>query len=116
MKVAHLYAGTDGESHFEEVEIPLSVTGPLRRASKDFQATGVSFKEYEKDYEIGWHPTSHREFVIMLEGAFEIEVGDGSKRQFGPGSIIMVEDTTGRGHMARTINHRSRKCIIVTLD
>jgi hypothetical protein len=31
----------------------------------------------------------------------EITTGDGEIRLFGPGSIVLVDDTTGKGHNTR---------------
>jgi len=50
----------------------------------------------------------------MLEG--EVEIGDGSKRRFGPGDILLAEDTSGRGHISRSLRNQPRTSIFVTLD
>ena len=35
----------------------------------------------------------------MLRGAIEVEVSDGTRRRFEPGDLVLVTDTTGRGHV-----------------
>jgi hypothetical protein len=30
--------------------------------------------------------------------------------------VILVEDTTGKGHLSKAVNERLRHCIFVTLD
>jgi hypothetical protein len=30
--------------------------------------------------------------------------------------VILVEDTTGKGHLSKAVNDRRRHCIFVTLD
>ncbi len=38
----------------------------------------------------------------------EVTASDGEKRRFGPGSIVLLDDTTGKGHQTRavgTIDH-----------
>jgi hypothetical protein len=52
----------------------------------------------------------------MLEGTVEIEVGAGTTRRFGPGDILLAEDTTGRGHRSRTVNQQVRRSIFIPLD
>ena len=52
----------------------------------------------------------------MLEGQVEIEVGDGSRRMFGSGDILLAEDTTGQGHISRAVDSKPRKSIFVTLE
>jgi mannose-6-phosphate isomerase-like protein (cupin superfamily) len=50
-----------------------------------------------------WHPTPRKQFVFILVGHIEVEVGDGEKREFGPGDVILALDTAGRGHISRTL-------------
>ena len=116
-KIIRLYTGTDGESHFEEIEIRLRDEGVGGiRPSEFVKATGILFREIAADFEHSWHNAPRRQYVILLEGAWEIEIGDGIKHQFGPGGILLAEDTTGRGHISRTLNNQPRKVAVVTLD
>ena len=115
-KVTRLYTGPDGESHFEDMEVPLEDMGERGRASEPMKATGIIFRETDGDYNLDWHPAPRRQFVINLKGEGEIEIGDGTKRRFGPGDIMLAEDTTGRGHISRAVNNQPREMIFVTLD
>lgn len=116
MKITRLYTGSDGETHFEDIDVPLESTGDVDRRSELMKATGILFRETDGAYNIDWHNAPRRQFVITLEGEGEVVVGDGTKRQFGPGDIFLAEDTTGRGHISRAVNNRPRKTIFVTLD
>lgn len=116
MKVTRLYTGSDGESHFEDIDIPLEDKGEIGRASDIIKATGIIFRETGEDYNYDWHNAPRRQFVFTLEGEVEIEIGDGTKRRFGPGDILLAEDTHGRGHISRTVDNQLRKSIFVTLD
>ena len=114
-KVTRLYTGPDGESHFEEIEVPLREMGERGRRSELVKATGIIFMETDGKYCLDWHNVPHRQFSIQLEGELEIEVGDGTKRRFGPGEVLLAEDTTGRGHISRAVNNKPRKNIFVIL-
>ena len=116
MKVTRLYTGTDGKSHFEDIDIPLDNTKGVERLSESIHATGIIFRETSGEYNLDWHNAAHRQFVINLEGQVEIIIGDGTSRQLGTGDILLAEDTTGQGHKSRAINHQPRKSIFVTLD
>lgn len=116
MKVTRVYTGSDGESHFEDMDIELENHGEIGRLSERIRATGIIFRETGEDYNYDWHNAPQRQFVISLDGEFEIEVSDGSVRRFGPGAIILVEDTTGRGHISRALHKQPRKSIFVTLE
>lgn len=117
LKLTRLYTGGDGESHFEDLEIPLQDAGLVGRLSKLETATGVVFRETDGDYDFDWHNAPRRQLVVMLGGGeVEIEIGDGSRRRLGPGEILLAEDTTGRGHRSRAVDGRARTSMFVTLD
>lgn len=116
MQITRLYTGEDEESHFEEIEIPLKDAGNIGRLSDVVDATGIIFRENDPDYNYDWHNAPRRQYIIMLEGVVEVEIGDGEKRQFEPGDVLLVEDTTGRGHISRTVGNQPRKSIFVTID
>ena len=116
MKITRLYTGPDGESHFEDIEVPLEEGGHIGKLSQLQDATGIIFRETGPDYDYDWHNVPRRQYMISIEGAVDIEVGDGTTRRFGPGDILLAEDTTGKGHRSRAVNHQTRKSIFVTLD
>ncbi len=116
MKYTHLYAGADGESHFKDVEVPLSRGKSGQYLSELIKATGVIFRITGVDYDYDWHNPSRRQFVVNLEGAVEIVASDGTIRRFGPGDIMLAEDTTGKGHISRAVNNQPRKSLFITLD
>lgn len=49
------------------------------------------------------HPAPRMQWVVMVRGAIEIEVSDGSRRTFRPGDLLLLEDVTGRGHTTYTV-------------
>ena len=59
---------------------------------------------------------SGRQYVITLSGQGEIEVGDGSKKLFEPGDVLLAEDTTGQGHVTRVVGDQPRTMMWVPLD
>ncbi len=115
MRIVRIYTGSDGESHFEEQDLRVEREGD-RWHSVLMEATGVRFRETDGDYYCDWHNTPHRQFMIILEGELEIQVGDGSSRRFGPGDFFLAEDKTGRGHISRAVNMQRRRSVLVTLD
>lgn len=102
MKITRIYTGADNQSHFEDLEIPL-VPVAYGRESERVPAEGVIFRETPAGGSLDFHPAPRRQFVITLGGLGEIECGDGSRRRFGPGDILLAEDTTGQGHITREI-------------
>lgn len=116
MQITRLYTGEDGESHFEDIEIPLKQAGNIGRLSELEEATGIIFRETGPDYDYNWHNAPRRQYIIMLDGAVDVEIGNGTVRRFSTGDVLLAEDTTGRGHISRAVDNEPRKSIFVTLD
>ena len=116
MLITRVYTGSDGKSHFEDVEIELLDQGPMGSISSLWSAEGVVFRKVSGDYDLDFHNAPRRQFVVNLTGSVEIEVGDGTKRQLGAGSILLAEDTEGQGHISRSINGEPRECLFIPLS
>ncbi len=117
VNVTRLYSGEDGESHFEDIEVPFEEFGLGGAMSPRLPATGVIFRETGDDYDFDWHNAPQRQYIMMLRGGgVEIEIGDGTKRRFKAGDILLAEDTTGHGHISRAIDKEPRISVFVTLD
>tara|TARA_B100000674_G_scaffold84780_1_gene58835 strand:+ start:81 stop:434 length:354 start_codon:yes stop_codon:yes gene_type:complete len=116
MLITRVYTGPDGKSHFEDVEIELLDQGPMGSISSLWSAKGVLFRKVSGDYDLDFHNAPRRQFVVNLTGSVEIEVGDGTKRQLGAGSILLAEDTEGQGHISRSINGEPRECLFIPLS
>jgi quercetin dioxygenase-like cupin family protein len=91
--------------------------GVIGKLSERIAATGVIFRENAANYDYQWHNAPQRQYILLLSGGgAEVEIGDGSKRRFEAGDILLVEDTTGQGHITRSTSDEPRVSIFVTLD
>jgi hypothetical protein len=115
MKVTRIRAGLDGVTGFDEIEIPLAGAGEIGRLSAPFTAESVIFRETGADYDYDWHPAPALQLVVLLDGEIEIEVGNGEVRRFGGGEILLLEDTSGRGHRTRNVGAVPRRSLFVRL-
>jgi hypothetical protein len=104
MKITRLYTGPDGESHFEEIDLP---PGLLHKTE------GIYLKESAPGTMQDWHPAPCRQYVITLSGESEIETASGVRRRFGPGAVMLADDTTGRGHITRIVGDQVRVCAMI---
>lgn len=115
MKIVRLYTGADNESHFEDIELELQTPGRVH--SSELQRTrGIVFRSAPADHRSDFHPVPRRQYVITLSGHVEIETGDGTVRRFGPGDVMLAEDTTGRGHMTRVVGGQPRGYVFISLE
>jgi quercetin dioxygenase-like cupin family protein len=49
-----------------------------------------------------WHPAPRRQFMFCLRGIVEVTAGDGQKRRIMPGQFVLLEDTSGKGHITHS--------------
>ena len=116
MKITRIYSDADGETHFGELAIPLTDAGAIGMLSQLQGATGIIFRETAGDYDFLWHNAPRRQYVIILEGGVDFTVSDGETRRFGGGDVVLLEDTSGKGHVSKAVGGQTRKSIFITLD
>ncbi len=116
MQVTRLYTGDDGRSRFADIELELKDFGGSGCMSEPWPARAVVFRKVSGDYDLDFHNAPRRQFIVNLAGSVEIELGDGTKRVFGPGSILLAEDQTGQGHISRAVDGQPRTCLVIPLE
>ncbi len=96
-----LYTGTDGLSHFEQIDVPMSERDGMESPPLKM---GDSFVvRAQPGYDEDWHNADARRYVIPLSGHAEVEVTGGEKKAVEPGEIWLAEDLTGKGHIFRVV-------------
>ena len=112
-KYVRLYEDADGISHFEDVEVPLTDNGMASMLSETVKVTGLNFRRNRRDYNLDFHPAPRRQFIVNLSGGVEITASDGDTRFFWPGSIMLVEDLKGKGHISNAVGNEERRSLFV---
>jgi hypothetical protein len=113
--ITRVYSDSNGESHFENIQIPLNEAGSIGRLSEVLPANGIVFREVAPSYDWNFHTAPQKQYIVLLDGEIEIETSLGEKRTFNAGEILLVEDTTGKGHKTRNIQPIIRKSIFIAL-
>ena len=120
MTYTRLYETDGGESHFEDVEIHLVSSDYAPGAPPLFLSTTTPAAEFgfmraPAGWASDWHPSSGRNLFFVLSGEWEVTASDGEGRRFGVGSVLLVEDTTGKGHSSRVISESDSLAAMVQL-
>ena len=121
MKMTRLYATEDGESHFADTELEFSLTehvegAPAVGLSESLGSTEFRFMKAPTGWASDWHPTSARNFFVVLSGEWEVTASDGETRGFSAGSLLLVEDTSGAGHTSRVVSEVESIALMVQLS
>ena len=94
-KLLHVYSTPDGESHLETITVaPTASNLPL---------TGLRAISYQPN-KVNWHNAPAPQFAINLTGYLQVELSDGMKHKIGPGDLVFLEDTSGKGHITRLLS------------
>src|SRR5205814_2493880 len=101
MRIHNLYTDAYGESHFRDIEVEWVEERRGSKLSKRLPATGIIFRETQAEHDIDWHPAPRRQYIINLDAGVKITASDGESRVIGIGEVILVEDTTGKGHLSQ---------------
>jgi hypothetical protein len=107
MKCLRIYSTEDGESHFDEVEIPTSSrqvhpNATAFEVSASYAATGIRFTRIPSGArQVDWHTVPERVLTVRLDGSAEYQTSDGDERHVPAGSFVLFEDTDGKGHKSR---------------
>lgn len=108
VKCLRIFADANGKTHMEDVDIPLKPKQlfedhdlPLR-ISDNLAASWCNVCYVPPGMkEAGWHNPPRRLLVLWLTGEVEFETSDGNIRRLSAGSIVLAEDTIGKGHISR---------------
>ena len=115
VRVTRMYTGGDGQSHTEQFEIKLMPRTVGGYSSEEFKASGVRFLRRPPGTVEDWHHAPQRQYGITLSGIGEIEVADGQKIRLEPGSVLLIEDLTGKGHITRSVGQEDWVSVLVPL-
>ena len=110
MQIVRVFSGDDGESHFEDVspDAFAKIANNLGKGAIEVnQRPAPSFSDY--------HNAPRRQYVVILSGVAEFETAGGAKRRLHPGDVLVAEDLTGHGHIARSIGNELRVSLAVPL-
>lgn len=115
MKITRIFSDEEGESHFEDLEIPLIDQGEIGYLSENFEVKKLQFRKVSADYDYDFHHAPQKQFIVLLNGGVEIETSLGELRRFQTGEILLVEDTVGKGHKTRNLEKKERTSLFIHL-
>jgi hypothetical protein len=103
IRYPRIFAGPDGESHFEDLEVTLVPTDFVPGRPVVDLADGIPTREFvftrlAPGWAGSWHPTPRRQFCVTFSGTFQLTTSDGESRRFSAGGVFLLDDTTGKGH------------------
>jgi hypothetical protein len=100
----HVCADAEGGSHFREEHFDFTRGRDSQSSLHVLEAKGgATLLRLRAGAVEDWHNAPRAWFLIVLQGASEVTTSDGQMRHFGPGSVVLLDDTTGKGHQTRAV-------------
>ena len=121
MNLIRLYADAAGESHFEQVDLDLT----LKQFAPPAAAFHISEPQVAKAFlvlelPVGWvgemHVSPKRQVMFCLSGSVKVTSSTNDVRIIEAGKGLLMEDTTGKGHVSEVISAVPVTQIIVQRD
>src|ERR1700722_17546203 len=119
LSFTHLWADANGVSHFRDEKLSFEAAtlenptaGTTSHTNPDPEAlvalplrgaTGATFLYLKRAAVEDWHRAPRRMYLIAVQGMSEVTASDGEVRRFGLGSILLMDDLTGKGHITRAV-------------
>jgi uncharacterized cupin superfamily protein len=106
-----LETGPDGRARFREEPVALSEGKPAARLSQLAPSGGMQWRQSPVGFRSEFHCTDNPQWLVILKGAMEIGLQDGSTRVFKPGDAFYSNDTlpAGAAFDAKVHGHWSRQ-------
>jgi hypothetical protein len=114
--IHNLYCDANGQSHWRDLDVAWENEGPEGKTSARQVANGIIFRQTQAEHDRPWHPAPRRQYIINLDAGVELTASDGESRKIGAGEIVLVEDTSGKGHLSKSINNQMRHSIFVPIE
>lgn len=97
-----IYTDADGVTRFEDLDfsaapVDFAPPAPPVFVTPAMDAASVAFLSFPHGWTDPAHPSPARQLVLLLSGE-AIGSAGGDERRVGPGTVVLMEDTTGPGH------------------
>jgi quercetin dioxygenase-like cupin family protein len=111
----HVYADAAGASHFREEHFEFTRRDNERSIHVLDAKGGATLLRLKAGTFEDWHNAPQAWFLIVLQGASEVTTSDGQVRHFGPGSVVLLDDTTGKGHQTRAVGKTDHIAAVIPI-
>lgn len=116
-----IYADSNGESHFKEEQLAfkrrdnaVGEGGPLVHPLAG--VSGAMVLHLKKGALEDWHTAPRRFFLVAIQGIAEVTASDGEVRRLMPGQVMLMDDTTGKGHQTRSVGDEDHVALVVAVE
>ncbi len=112
----HVYADGAGISHFRDEHFDFTRGRDGNSSIHALEAKGgATLLRLKVGAVEDWHNAPRAWYLIVLQGKSEVTTSDGQVRQFGPGAVVLLDDTTGKGHQTRVVGNADHIAAVIPI-
>ena len=113
--ITRFFTGPDGLTHAEVIDgkFPPGAAGSENEIFKLLANGGAVLRRSPPGRVNDYHTASRRQYIVTLSGYGELVLSGGQTLKVGPGDIELAEDTTGKGHITKTVGTEDRVSIAI---
>jgi len=116
VKIHRFFTGPDGLTHAEEIEVKFEGGADGNALYKFLSNSNAILRRSPPGRVNDYHTASRRQYIVTLSGHAELVLSGGQTLKVGPGDIELAEDTTGKGHITRTVGTEDRISIAIPVS
>ena len=116
MRIHNLYTDASGQSHFRDIEVEWIEERRGANCPNACRRPASFFAKPRPSTTSTWHPAPGRQYIINLGAGVKITASDGESQVIGTGEVILVEDTTGKGHLSQHVEGKIRHSVFVPVE
>ena len=110
VQIVRVYTGSDSESHFEDL-----TPDQFAEIANNLGSGEITVNRRPSPSFSDYHNAPRRQYVVVMSGTAEFEVADGTVKRLSPGDVLVAEDLTGHGHIARSLGDEFRVSLAIPL-
>ncbi len=118
-RYVRIYSDSAGVSHFKDEQLAFAPNADGRTGGPMIHplagAQGAVFLRLKSGAQEDWHKAPRRLYLIAVQGLSEVTASDGEVRRFAPGSILLMDDTDGKGHQTRAIGPEDHVAVLISI-
>jgi hypothetical protein len=116
VKIHRFFTGPDGLTHAEEIEVKFEGGADGNALYKFLSNSNAVLRRSPPGRVNDYHTASRRQYIVTLSGHAELVLSGGQTLKVGPGDIELAEDTTGKGHITKTVGTEDRISIAIPVS
>jgi len=108
VEYVRVFVDDAGESHIDRAFLAVqsqsfAPPAPPLDVSAMSRVLGWNLVRFPSNWTGGWHCTPYKQWMFLLSGQATVLASDGSQCDLRAGSICLLEDTQGKGHLTTII-------------